>query len=222
MCGRFALATEKNILDMLYDLEIRTGFNLAPRYNIAPSQQVPVMRLSPADGSREMALLKWGLVPFWADDPAIGNKMINARAETVADKPSFRDAFKKRRALVPASGFYEWKKIEGVKQPYYITRKDNKPFSLAGLWEIWNKGSEPLETFTILTTEPNTIIAELHNRMPVIIPHEAYKLWLDPATDQNTLKKLLVPYPEDELTLYPVSRLINSPANDSSGLIEPL
>jgi len=222
MCGRFALATEKNILDMLYDLEIRTGFNLVPRYNVAPSQQVPVVRLSPVDGRRELALLKWGLVPFWADDPTIGSKMINARAETAAEKPSFRDAFKKRRALVPASGFYEWQKIEGVKQPYYITRQDKSLFSLAGLWETWNKGSEPLETFTILTTEPNTMVAELHNRMPVIIPHEAYNLWLDPATDLKTLKNMLVPYPENELTLYAVSRLVNSPSNDSPGLIEPL
>jgi putative SOS response-associated peptidase YedK len=222
MCGRFALATEKNILDMLYDLEIRTGFNLVPRYNIAPSQQVPVVRLSPADGRRELALLKWGLVPFWADDPAIGNKMINARAETAAEKPSFRDAFKKRRALVPASGFYEWKKEEGGKQPYYITSKDNSLFSLAGLWEVWHKGSEPLETFTILTTEPNPLVADLHNRMPVIIPQEAYKKWLNPATDLVALKGLLVPYPESKLQVYPVSRLVNSPANDSPNLTEPL
>ncbi len=222
MCGRFALATEKHILDMLYDLEIRTGFNLAPRYNIAPSQQVSVMRLSPVDGGRELALLKWGLVPFWAEDPAIGSKMINGRAETAAEKPSFRDAFKKRRALVPASGFYEWKKVEGNKQPYYITSKNNKPFSLAGLWETWNKGPEPLETFTILTTEPNTTVSELHDRMPVIIPQEAYNLWFDPSTDPATLKNMLSPYPEGELRFYTVSRLVNSPANDNPGLIEPL
>jgi putative SOS response-associated peptidase YedK len=222
MCGRFALATEKNILDMLYDLEIRTGFNLVPRYNIAPSQQVPVVRLSPVDGRRELALLKWGLVPFWADDPTIGSKMINARAETVADKPSFRDAFKKRRALVPASGFYEWKKTDSSKQPYYITTKGNRPFSLAGLWETWNKGSETLETFTILTTDPNPLVAELHNRMPVIIPQEGYKLWLAPAADPAALKSMLAPYPKGELQFYPVSPLVNNPSNDNPGLIEPL
>ncbi|MBW6464710.1 MAG: SOS response-associated peptidase [Firmicutes bacterium] len=222
MCGRFALATEKNILDMLYDLEIRTGFNLKPRYNIAPSQQVPVLRLSPGEGKRELVELKWGLVPFWAEDPSIGSRMINARAETAAEKPSFRDAFRKRRILVPASGFYEWKKEEGVKQPYFITRKDKKTFSMAGLWERWDKGDAPLESFTILTIEPNSLISELHNRMPVIIPEEAYKEWLNPAADLQLLQKLLVPYPPDELIYHPVSRLVNRPANDTPDLIKPL
>lgn len=222
MCGRFALATEKNILDMLYDLEIRTNFNLKPRYNIAPSQQVPVLRLSPNDGKRELIELKWGLVPFWADDPSIGSKMINARAETLAEKPSFRDAFRKRRLLVPVSGFYEWKKKEGAKQPYYITRKDNRLFSLAGLWELWDKGDTPLESFTILTTEPNSLISKLHNRMPVIIPKEAYQDWLNPASEAELLQKLLVPYPPEDLTFHPVSRLVNSPASDNPELIKPV
>jgi putative SOS response-associated peptidase YedK len=168
MCGRFALATEKHILEILYQLEIREDLQL--RYNIAPSQNILACRLSPQHGRRELAALKWGLVPFWAEDETIGSRMINARSETVAEKPSFRDAFKKRRLLIPVSGFYEWKKEDGAKQPFYISRKDGQPFSLAGLWERWDKGTNPLESCTILTTEPNLLLAPLHNRMPVVVP----------------------------------------------------
>ena len=222
MCGRFALATEKDILDMLYDLESRTGFELPCRYNIAPTQQSVLLRLVPGEEQPQLASLQWGLVPFWADDPAIGNRMINARAETIAAKPSFREAFKKRRALVPASGFFEWKKENGGKQPYYITRKDKRPFSMAGLWESWNKGGDVLETFTIITTTANKLLAGLHDRMPVIIPEEAYQLWLDHSTDKEKISSLLQPSPVEELTLYPVSKAVNSPANDRPELIEPL
>jgi len=222
VCGRFALATEKNILDMLYDLESRTGFELPRRYNIAPTQQSVIFRLTPGEETGELAMLKWGLVPFWADDPAIGSRMINARAETVSSKPSFRDAFKKRRALVPASGFFEWKQENGGKQPYYVTRKDRRPFSMAGLWESWNKGGTVLETFTIITTAANKLLAGLHDRMPVIVPDDAYRLWLDHAADPERIKAMLVPSPADELTLHPVSKAVNSPANDRPELIEPL
>lgn len=222
MCGRFALATEKNILDMLYELEGRTDFSLRPRYNIAPSQKTVVLRLSPESGERELADLQWGLVPFWADDPAIGNKMINARAETADLKPSFREAFKKRRLLVPASGFFEWKKEEDGKQPYYITSVDGKPFSLAGLWERWEKGGKILETFTILTTEANELVARLHQRMPVILSRLAYGQWLNHQSNPADLQKLLIPYSSTALTAYPVSRLVNSPANDNPALVEPL
>ncbi|MDW7738802.1 MAG: SOS response-associated peptidase [Bacillota bacterium] len=221
MCGRFALATEKHILDLLYELEARSDLELQPRYNIAPTQETLALRLSPNDNKRELVSLKWGLVPFWADDKSIGSRMINARSETVAEKPSFRDAFRKRRLLVPASGFYEWKKEDGGKQPYFITQKDKHPFSFAGLWERWDKGDSPLETFTILTTEPNSLLAELHNRMPVIIPEKDYARWLDPSAGVETLQQLLIPYPAEELSAYPVSRLVNSPANDSSELINP-
>ncbi len=223
MCGRFALATEKKILEMLYQLIIRDDFELRPRYNISPSQQITVCRLSPQGGKKELAAMKWGLVPFWAEDQSIGSRLINARSETAASKPSFRDAFKKRRILIPASGFYEWKQEEeGVKQPYYIQRQDGQPFSLAGLWERWEKGTAPLESCTILTTEPNTLIAPLHSRMPVIIAPGHYDLWLDPATDPAALTALLAPYAAAELTANPVSRLVNSPANDSPELVESL
>ena len=150
----------------------------------------------------------------------MGTRMINARSETAAEKPAFRDAFKKRRLLIPATGFYEWKKEGNSKQPYYIYRRDNQPFSLAGLWERWEKGTAPLETFTILTTEPNDLVAALHNRMPVIIPPAEYERWLDPAVPPQELAPLLAPYPADELAARPVSRLVNNPANDSPAVLE--
>jgi putative SOS response-associated peptidase YedK len=222
MCGRFALATEKHLLEMLFKLELRPNLTFQPRYNIAPAQKVPVVRLALAEGDRELVEMKWGLVPFWAKDTSIGNRMINARAETVPAKPSFRDAYKKRRLLVPASGFFEWKNEEGFKQPYYITDREHDLFALAGLWERWDKGPEPLETFTILTTEPNALIAKLHNRMPVIIAPRDYADWLNPETDSDSLQKLFQPYPEDNITCFPVSRLVNNPANDSPELLNPI
>lgn len=220
MCGRFALATEKHILEMLYQLEIRPDFDLLPRYNIAPSQKVVACRFAAEKKKRELVTLKWGLIPFWADDPAIGSRMINARSETISSKPSFRDAFRKRRALIPACGFYEWKKEQDGKQPYYICRQDGRPFSLAGLWERWEKGEESLESCTIITTEANTLIAPLHERMPVIIPPEHYSHWLDPQSGPDALQELLQPSPPEELIYYPVSRLVNSPANEGPELIE--
>jgi len=219
MCGRFALATEKKILEMLFDLEIRTNIDLRPRYNIAPSQQIAGLRLSPQNGEKELTVFKWGLVPFWARDQSIGSRMINARAETVATKPSFREAFKKRRMLIPASGFYEWKKEGKSKQPYYITRKDGRPFSFAGLWEHWGQGGESLQSCAIVTTEPNELLAPIHNRMPVIIPVEKYDNWLSPESDANELKYLLAPLTPEELILYPVTPLVNNPANDSTDLL---
>ncbi len=220
MCGRFALVTEKKILELLYGLEL--CLDLQPRYNIAPSQEILALRQSPRFGSKEFTCLKWGLVPFWAEDSSIGNRMINARSETAPEKPSFRDAFKKRRLLIPASGFFEWKKDEeGAKQPYYISRKDGQPFSLAGLWERWEKSGSPLETCTILTTDPNRVVEPLHNRMPVIIPPGSFEKWLDPASDPAGLLEMLKPSPPEEMTAHPVSRAVNKPANNTPDLIEP-
>lgn len=220
MCGRFALVTEKKILEMLYQLEIRE--DLRPRYNIAPSQDILALRRSPEDGNRELVSLKWGLVPFWAKDASIGNRMINARSETAAEKPSFRNAFKKRRLLIPASGFFEWKKEGGARQPYYVYAKNNRPFSLAGLWERWDKGEQPIESCTILTTEPNNLLVSLHDRMPVIIMPGDFEKWLDPLTASSELHQLLKPYPPGEMVLHPVSRQVNKSAHDSPELIEPL
>lgn len=220
MCGRFALVTEKKILELLYQLEIRE--DLQPRYNIAPSQDILALRRSPEEGNRELVNLKWGLVPFWAKDASIGNRMINARSETAAEKPSFRDAFKKRRLLIPASGFFEWKKEGGVRQPYYVYSKSNRPFSLAGLWERWDKGEQPIESCTILTTEPNTLLSSLHDRMPVIIAPDDFEKWLNPLTASSELNQLLKPYPPGDMAVHPVSREVNKPANNSPELIEKL
>ena len=219
MCGRFALVAEKRILDMLFGLELR--FDLQPRFNIAPSQDILALRRSPGENDKEFVHLRWGLVPFWAEDSSIGSRMINARSETAPEKPSFRDAFKKRRLLIPASGFYEWKKAQNGKQPYYVCREDGNPFAFAGLWERWDKGDKPLETCTILTTEPNSLLAPIHNRMPVIISSQHFDQWLDINADPAGLQDLLQPYPPDELTAYPVSREVNKPSNNNPDLIKP-
>jgi putative SOS response-associated peptidase YedK len=217
----------------------------AARFNIAPTQPVPVVRMRPA--GRELVWLRWGLVPSWAKDPAIGNRLINARAETAAEKPAFRAALRRRRCLVAADGFYEWQKQQAgrAKQPYFIRLRDDRPFAFAGLWETWEakKGTGPicaqhpeghlgkldlspfpprLETCTLLTTDANDLIRPLHDRMPVIIAANAYDAWLDPATeDPRQLAALLVPYPSDAMEAYPVGGLVNNPKNDSAGCIEP-
>jgi putative SOS response-associated peptidase YedK len=221
MCGRFALATEKHLLEILFELDLQPDFDFKPRYNIAPAQKVPVVRLDSKEGKRELTEMKWGLVPFWAKDISIGNRLINARAETVAEKPSFRDAFKKRRLLVPASGFYEWKKTAGRKTPYYISTADRRLLALAGLWERWDKEGEPLETFTILTTAPNSLVAELHDRMPVIISQADYENWLQPDPDFVEIEQLFRPYPEEKLRVTAVSSLVNNPANEGPELLQP-
>jgi putative SOS response-associated peptidase YedK len=219
MCGRFTLAVPAAEIADLFEVDAR--LNLRPRYNIAPTQQAPVVRAKKDEG-RELALLRWGLIPAWAKDPAIGNQMINARAESVAEKPAFRAAFKARRCLVPADGFYEWQKAGKGKQPFYIRRKDKQPFAFAGLYERWQNRAEGeiLDTFTIITTEPNGLMAPIHNRMPVIIPEDDYDRWLDP--EETGDPDLLVPYPEEELTAYPISTWVNSPAHDDARCIEPV
>ncbi|MEW5784481.1 MAG: SOS response-associated peptidase [Bacillota bacterium] len=221
MCGRFALAVEKHVLEMLFQLELRGEFSF--RYNIAPAQEILAVRISPQHGGREAVMLKWGLVPHWARDESIGARLINARSETAAEKPVFREAFKQRRILIPASGFYEWKTEPAGKQPYFIGMKGGRPFALAGLWESRRRESGQLESCTVLTTAPNSLVAQMHNRMPVIVPEEAYAAWLDPQSGRAALEALAAaPYPEDLMTARPVSRLVNSPANDHPGLIAPL
>jgi putative SOS response-associated peptidase YedK len=202
MCGRFTLRTTGEAVADFFGLpEIPT---LPARVNIAPTQPVPVVRIS--QEGRELALLRWGLIPAWAEHPAIGNRMINARADGVATKPAFRKAFRLRRCLVVADGFYEWKKLNGRKQPYYIHMKDGQPFAFAGLWEHWDRGEEPIDSCTILTTEPNELAAAIHDRMPVILHREDYDLWLDPKVqDVNRLEPLLVPYASDAMAAYPAS-----------------
>ena len=222
MCGRYTLSTPS---DLLADLtEIQVTSEVTPRYNIAPTQEAPIIRVTgTARVDRELTLLKWGLVPFWADDPSIGNRMINARAETVGEKPSFRTAFKKRRCVVPADGFYEWKKAGGGKQPFYFRLQNRLPFGMAGLWERWDKGDHPLETFTILTTSPNDLVAFAHHRMPVILSPEDIDRWLDPAADTaKDFETLWEPFPASEMEGFPVSTYVNNPANDTPTCVAPL
>lgn len=225
MCGRFTLHTSANVLAQLFDLP-KTPM-LVPRYNIAPTQPVAIVRSGRQPDLREWALVKWGLVPSWAKDPAIGVRMINARAETAAEKPSFRAAYKRRRCLVPADGFYEWQKIGSRKQPHYIHLRDGGPFAIAGLWEHWHgaDGSE-LETCTLLTTEPNDLMAPLHNRMPVIIAPEDYAEWLDNSREDrqflSILQHLLRAYPSDQMATYPVSPYVSNARNEGEECIAPL
>jgi putative SOS response-associated peptidase YedK len=224
MCGRYTLTSSGDSVATLFDLmEVP---QLPLRFNVAPTQEAAVVRVVEPGGPRTLSFLRWGLVPYWAEDPAIGNRMINARAESVAEKPAYRTSFKKKRCLVVADGFYEWKKMgKGPKQPYLIRRPDRQPFAFAGLWSSWrNPASEhPLETFTILTTDPNATMKGLHDRMPVILDRADFGLWLDPATaDADRLQSLLVPAPADLLETVPVSKMVNSPAYDGPQCIEPL
>jgi putative SOS response-associated peptidase YedK len=219
MCGRFLLTAPVEALRRLFGVE--AAFNLAPRYNIAPTQETPVLRLD-SGGGRVLAMLRWGLVPSWAKDPAIGSNLINARADTVAAKPSFRAAFRQRRCLVPADGFYEWKAgAPGTpKQPYLIARADGATFAFAGLWELWQHEKEKLYTFTIVTTDANAALAPIHHRMPVILDPGDYAAWLDPAN--KDAQALLKPAPEDWMRATPISTRVNAVRNDDASLIEPL
>jgi putative SOS response-associated peptidase YedK len=219
MCGRYTLASPTERLAEEFGLD-GTSVELAPNYNVAPTQGVAAVLEE--GGQRRLEVLRWGLIPPWADDPGIGSRMINARSETAPGKPSFRRAFRERRCLIPADGFYEWQRTNGAKQPYYIHMEDGRPFAFAGLWESWSKGGEgEVRTCTILTTGANALVGEVHDRMPVILAHDAYDVWLDPASERDELTGLLAPYPEDEMEAYPVSRFVNSPSNNDPRCIEP-
>ena len=197
----------------------------APTYNAAPQSTQPVVRVNRDSGSREFALMRWGLVPFWAKDPKFGYSTINARAEEAASKPAYREALKKRRCLVPADAFYEWQRTsEKNKQPYAIALKSGEPCALAGLWESWKPQEGPtLETFTILTTDPNELMQTIHDRMPVILAKDDWSMWLNPNYDLPVaLTKLLIPCPDEWLEKTAVSTLINSVKNDSSECIRPV
>ncbi len=219
MCGRFSLTTDLNKLQQSFNLdEVPPVF--APRYNIAPSQPVAVIA---NDNPKKLTFFKWGLVPSWAKDPRIGSKMINARAETLEEKPSFRTAFKRRRCLIPADGFFEWAKRNGDKVPVYIRMKDHRPFAFAGLWETWfGPEGEEIRTCTIITTTPNEVLRQFHHRMAVILSPQDYETWLSPdELPAEALKPLLQPYQGDDMEAYEVSRLVNSPANDTPECIQP-
>jgi putative SOS response-associated peptidase YedK len=219
MCGRFALFAEPKAVASLFDLPQMPLFEA--RYNIAPAQSVPVCRVDPHQ-DRAVSRLRWGLVPHWAHDLAIGFKAINARSEGIAAKPMFRAAFKSRRCLVPTSGFYEWVKKGKAKQPFFIHPKGGELFAFAGLWETWDKGGEPVETFTIITTEANEALKSLHDRMPVILSPESFAAWFDPASTQTDLLDLLRPAPNDALTFYPVGAAVGNVRNQGPNLVKPL
>ena len=216
MCGRYALyGPIKRTPE--HDRWFEDLDQFGSHYNIAPTQVCPVARL--ADAKQSLALLRWGLIPFWAKDPAIGNRLINARAESVAEKPAFRAAYRARRCLVPASGFYEWKKVPRGKQPYYITSADGSLLAFAGLWEQWQPAhGEPISSYTIITTDANAVVKQLHERMPVILAPQHYHQWLTAKDPRVVLR----PCPPEMLAAYPVSTAVNSPRNDDAALVEPL
>ena len=218
MCGRYTLRTPVDTLVQQFEIDEHPS-SITPSYNIAPTQRVAAVIAE--NGKRKLEMLHWGLIPSWAKDPEVGNKMINARAETVAEKPSYRKAFKERRCLILTDGFYEWQKTDSGKQPYYIRMEDDSPFAFAGLWESWQNGHE-IRSCTIITTSPNEVAAQVHNRMPVILHPEDYEMWLDPDFDEREpLTTLLKPFPAEAMEAYPVSRKVNRPANNDPGVIEP-
>ena len=220
MCGRYTLSTPVEKLAGEFDISEPLP-DLPPSYNVAPSQEVAAI-VAGGRGERRLELLRWGLIPAWADDPGIGSRMINARSETAAEKPSFRKAFKERRCLIPADGFYEWQKTNGGKQPYHLKMRDGRLFAFAGLWESW-KGDEEgeIRSCTILTTDANDLVGEVHHRMPVILPPKTYDLWLDPAVrEAEQLLSVLLSYPTEDMEAYPVSRRVNNPSNDEPGCVE--
>ena len=218
MCGRFTLHhSTEDVAERFSGAQ--SLLELTPRYNIAPSQPVPVIIQRDSRLMREHA---WGLVPFWAKDPAIGNRMINARAESLADKPTFKRAFSVRRCLIPASGYYEWKKADGGRIPHYIQTADRQPFAMAGLYEKWtDPDGLPLRTCAVITTEPNEQAAAVHNRMPAILTRDAEEIWLDPESRAEALLALLRPFP-GELAVHAVSRLVNKATTDEAACIEPV
>ncbi|MBI5669151.1 MAG: SOS response-associated peptidase [Chloroflexi bacterium] len=219
MCGRFVLTANPEAIQQ--EFHLTNVPDLPPRYNIAPTQPVAVIS---NDNPRELTFYKWGLIPSWAKDAAIGNKMINARAESVAEKPAFRAAFKRRRCILPSDGFYEWQERDGKKVPLFIHLEDRKLFGLAGLWEIWHSPEgDTVRSCTILTTDANDFMQPIHNRMPVILRKEDYDLWLAPdEPPSDVLQGLLRPYDSAPMRAYEVSKMVNRPGNDVPELIAPV
>jgi len=215
MCGRFTLSQSAEAIASVFQLDEVPI--LQPRYNIAPTQLVPTVLQNPEQRQRQLQMLRWGLIPSWAKDPAMGARLINARAETVTEKPSFRSAFRHRRCLVIADGFYEWQRQDGKKQPFYFRMQNTQPFAFAGLWERWqDPNGEIVETCTILTTDANELLRPIHDRMPVIIDPKDYDLWLDPAVENSEpLQQILRPYSSEAMTCYAVSTKVNNPGNDT-------
>jgi putative SOS response-associated peptidase YedK len=222
MCGRFTLTVSAGKVADFFGL--KNVPEVAPRYNIAPTQPVLAIAAAADNSGRQVTWCRWGLVPFWADDPKIGNRLANARADGVATKPSFRAAFKSRRCLVIADGFYEWKATGKKKQPHYFQLKDGQPFAFAGLWERWQRWDEDeILSCTLITTEPNEVVGQVHDRMPVILPTSAYDQWLHtPAKEAAGVTELLRAYPGEEMTATPVGLGVNNPRFDGPACVEPI
>ena len=221
MCGRYTLRARSRAIAEAFD--VPEAPELPARYNIAPTQAVPAVWLDPERGDRRVMLFRWGRIPSWADDPSIGDKMINARAETVAEKPAFRHGFRSKRCLVLADGYYEWKKEGKTKLPYFIRMKDDRPFAFAGLWDDWERDAGAILSCTHLTTEPNEAVEPIHDRMPLILPPSAHDAWLDAhVKDLRRLLPLLVPYPADEMEAYPAGTPVNDPANEDERCMAPV
>lgn len=218
MCGRYTLSQSGDAIAAAFGI---SAIPMPPRFNIAPTQTVPAILQTERDC--ELQLLHWGLIPSWAKDPSIGNKIINARAETIAEKPSFRTAFKRRRCLIISDGFFEWQRREKHKQPYYFRVGSGELFAFAGLWEHWQDGNgTEINSCTIVTTSPNELMAEIHDRMPVILHAEDYDRWLDANSNSSDLQPLLRPFEADRMQHYPVSLEVNNPKHDSPVCIEPI
>jgi putative SOS response-associated peptidase YedK len=223
MCGRYRLSRRKQIIEEHFD-SVSGEEDWSPRYNIAPTQPVPIIRQHPKVPRRELSLARWGLIPWWANDASGAARMLNARSETAPTLPAFRDAFKTRRCIVPADGFYEWQKIGKAKQPYCFEVNEGALFAFAGLWERWKDADgKALETCSILTTTPNAVTSTVHDRMPVILEPDKYDLWLDPGfTDVVAASELLKPYDARLMRCYPVSARVNNVANDDAGCAAPV
>jgi putative SOS response-associated peptidase YedK len=220
MCGRYLITAPRDALANWFNFD--DGPDLSARYNIAPTQSIPIVRMAATDGQRECVLVRWGLVPSWAKDLSFGASAINARGETLPDKPAFRTAFKRRRCLVPANGFYEWMKQGKTKRPHVIRPVDDTPLAFAGLWEHWKApNGKEIETSTIVTTEANDLLRPLHDRMPVILPREHYADWLDPQRKEDELLSLLIPYPVRLLTMYPVSDWVSNARHEGERCLTP-
>jgi putative SOS response-associated peptidase YedK len=221
MCGRYAITTAPEAIRALF--RYREQPNFPPRYNVAPTQPIPIVRL--ANGERQFALVRWGLIPAWVKDPKAFSLLINARGDSVLDKPAFRNAMRYRRCLIPADGFYEWQETgRGPRRPFFVRRKDGAPFAFAGLWECWmGPNGEEMETAAIVTTEASRSLRPIHPRMPVIVPPEAYDLWLDCThVDAMTAAAAIAPAPDALLEAYPISTKVNRADNDDASLIAPL
>lgn len=219
MCGRYTDTKRDKQFLVRMGIE-QAEIDFVPRYNIAPTQEASIVAQG-SDGL-ELRRARWGLIPFWANDEKIGNSLINARSETLASKPAFREAYKKRRCLVLADGFYEWQKVGGGKQPIYIRMHEGRQFAFGGLRERWNDGERRVDSFTIITVEPNELCARVHDRMPLILPEADFAAWLDPSASAEQLATLLKPYRAAEMESFPVSTLVNSPRNEVAECVKPL